>query len=154
MFAGRAIRIKIVDSGIRPRFVDRIVTEMGAKAMITRRQFMKVGAAAGAAAVVPWNLGVRRAFAAQSPQVPLAASVIKQFVDPLPNLLDADHLIVDDGTQIELEMREHKAMVLPAGAVPGYTGTYVWSYLKPGQETRTSRTSARWLSPRAVSRPR
>ena len=65
--------------------------------MITRRQFMKVGAAAGAAAVVPWNLGVRRAFAAKSPQLPLAASVIQQFVDPLPNLLDADHLIVDDG---------------------------------------------------------
>ena len=66
--------------------------------MITRRQFMKVGAAAGAAAVVPWNLGVRRAFAAKSPQLPLAASAIPQFVDPLPNLLDEDHLIVDDGS--------------------------------------------------------
>ena len=83
----------------------------------------------------------------------MAASAIPQFVDPVPNLLDADHLIVDDGDPIELEMREHLAHGLPAGAVPGYAGTYVWSYLKPGQRTRNS-----YLGPVVVatrgSRPR
>jgi spore coat protein A len=84
------------------------------------------------------SAGTWSATAAQSPQIPLAGSAIPQFVDPVPNLLDSDHLIVDDGSQIELEMREHKANILPAGAVPNYTGTSVWSYLKPGQASRDS----------------
>ncbi len=84
------------------------------------------------------SAGAWSATAAQSPQVPLAGSAIPQFVDPVPNLLDSDHLIVDEGDQIELEMKEHRVNMLPAGAVPGYTGTYVWSYLKPGQDSRES----------------
>ena len=60
-------------------------------------------------------------------------------MDPVPDLMDADHLIVDNGAApIELVMREHRAMVLPAETVPGYAGTYVWSYLKPKQTTRAS----------------
>jgi spore coat protein A len=106
--------------------------------MISRRQFFKLSAAAGVGLAVPWRLGLQRAYAAQSPQIALAGSAIPQFVDPVPNLLDADHLIVDGGSQIELEMREYRANVLPAGVVAGYAGTYVWSYLKPGQGSRAS----------------
>jgi len=98
---------------------------------------MATGGAAGFLATRTRFLN--RALAAQSPQIPLPGSAIPQFIDPVPNLLDANHLIVDDGfTTIDLEMREQLAMVLPAGAVPGYAGTYVWSYLKPGQFARQS----------------
>lgn len=69
------------------------------------------------------------AWSAVSPQIPLAGSAISQFVDPLPNLD-----IVSAGTvQIELRMKEFKSMVLPTNVVPGYTGTWVWGYLQPGQ---------------------
>src|SRR5512143_634499 len=84
------------------------------------------------------SAGTWNATAAQSPQIPLAGKAIPKFVDPLPDLLDSDHLIVDEGTPIELQMREHLVNILPAGVVPGYNGTYVWSYLKPGQANRTS----------------
>jgi len=86
------------------------------------------------------TLGAGAVLGAQTPQTPLPGSAIPQFVDPVPNLLDAAHLIVDDGTQIELEMKEHQVNILPAGTVtaPGYSGTWVWSYLKSGQSTRTS----------------
>jgi FtsP/CotA-like multicopper oxidase with cupredoxin domain len=77
---------------------------------------------------------MQRALAAQTPQVPLPGSAIPQFVDPVPNLLDVDHLIADDGSPIELEMREHLAQVLPTGMKQ----TYTWSYLKPNQVARTS----------------
>lgn len=106
--------------------------------MSTRRQFLKLGVAGGGVLLAHKFGFLPRVLAAQSPQIPLAGSAIPQFMDPVPNLLDADHLIVDSGVQIALEMREHRADVLPANAVPGYAGTYVWSYLKPGQATRTS----------------
>jgi spore coat protein A len=106
--------------------------------MVSRRGFIKISAAAGAAAYFSTRVGFLRALAAQSPQIPLPGSAIPQFIDPVPNLLDGDHLIVDGGTQIELEMREQLANVLPAGTVPGYAGTYVWSYLQPGQAGRVS----------------
>jgi len=64
--------------------------------------------------------------------VQLAGKKIAQFVDPLPSL----HVIVDNGTQITLEMKEFKSMVMPTGFVPAagaYTGTYVWGYRYPGQ---------------------
>jgi FtsP/CotA-like multicopper oxidase with cupredoxin domain len=103
----------------------------------TRREFIKstVVAGAGLAAV---SIGANRAQAAQSPQIPLPGSAIPQFVEPVPNLLDADHLIVDSGSPIELQMREQQCYILPAGSVAGYTGTHVWSYLKPGQPPRAS----------------
>jgi spore coat protein A, manganese oxidase len=108
--------------------------------MLSRRDFLKLSIAGGAAAVMARKAGFPHlAQAAQSPQIPLLASKIPQFVDLVPNLLDGDHLIVDDGVApIELEMREQLVNILPAGAVPGYTGTYVWSYLKTGQSNRTS----------------
>jgi FtsP/CotA-like multicopper oxidase with cupredoxin domain len=108
--------------------------------MLTRRDFLKMSLAGGAATFLATRARfMRRALAAQSPQLPLAGSTIPKFVDPVPNLLDANHLIVDDGvTPISLEMKEQLVNVLPTGAVPGYAGTYVWSYLKPGQANRTS----------------
>jgi spore coat protein A len=111
--------------------------------MLSRKGFLKLSIAGGAAAYAAGNAGIsqlaRAATILQTPQTPLPASAIPQFVDPVPNLLDADHFIVaSPGQQIALEMREHRAYVLPAGAVPNYAGTYVWSYLIPGQGTRTS----------------
>jgi spore coat protein A len=106
--------------------------------MTTRRQFLKLGATgAGVFLASRWGL-MPRVYAAQSPQVPLAGKAIPQFVDPVPNLLDADHLIVDTGSQIVLEMRQHLVNMLPAGTVPGYAGTYAWSYLLPDQAARPS----------------
>ena len=107
--------------------------------MLTRRDFLKLSLAGGTAAfLASRSRFMQRAFAAQSPQIPLPGSAIPQFVDPVPNLLDADHLVVDGGAQIEFEMREHLVNMLPAGTVPGYQGTYAWSYLKPGQASRAS----------------
>lgn len=96
---------------------------------MNRRTFVKiVGATAGALAF--GRFGFRMAAAAQSPQIPLAGSAIPQFVDPLPDL-DA---IVAGTSQIELQMTEFLAQVLPTGLPK----TSVWGYLKPGQTTRTS----------------
>ena len=93
--------------------------------MISRRDFLKLSMAGGAATFLASRARfMQRAFAAQSPQIPLAGAAIPKFVDPVPNLLDpVESLIVDSGAQIELEMQEHLAQVLPAGAVPGYAGT-------------------------------
>jgi spore coat protein A len=107
--------------------------------MITRKGFLKLAAAGGATAyLATQGKFLMRARAAQSPQVPLNPKVIPQFVDPLPDLLDSNHLIVDNGTQIELQMRQQVVYVLSTGAIVGYAGTKVWSYLKPGQASRTS----------------
>ena len=68
--------------------------------------------------------------AAQSPQIPLAGSAIPQFVDQLP-ALD----VIGAGTgQIELQMTEFQAQVLPTGMPM----TWVWGYLQPGQTGRAS----------------
>jgi FtsP/CotA-like multicopper oxidase with cupredoxin domain len=73
--------------------------------------------------------------ALQSPQVPMAAGAIPQFVDALPTL-DA---IFDNGSQIELQMKEFTVPILPAALYPPLsTGTYVWGYLQPGQTVRDS----------------
>jgi FtsP/CotA-like multicopper oxidase with cupredoxin domain len=108
---------------------------------LTRRQFIGYGSAAALGLYLASRtrfLNTDGAMAAASPQVPLAGSAIPQFVDPVPNLLDAEHLIVDAGSQIILEMKEHLVKMLPAAAVPGYAGTYVWSYLLPDQVARPS----------------
>lgn len=117
--------------------------------MITRKGFIKLAAAGGASAYLATRGGlVEIGRAAQSLQIPLAASSIPQFVEPLPDLLGADELIVYPTSQVQLEMREHKTNVLPAGAVPGYSGTWVWSYLQPGQATRSS-----YLGPVIIAKP-
>jgi spore coat protein A len=108
--------------------------------MLSRKGFIKLVAASGATTYLATRGGfLNSARAAQSPQIPLAANLIPQFIQPVPNLLDTDHLIVDDGAStIELQMKEATFNVLPPGAVPGYAGTRVWSYLTPGQNSRDS----------------
>jgi FtsP/CotA-like multicopper oxidase with cupredoxin domain len=64
------------------------------------------------------------------PQMPLAGSAIPKWAEelPIPTVVDAR-----SGNPIELRMTEFKSMVLPAAAVPGYTGTWTWGYLAPGE---------------------
>ena len=108
--------------------------------MLTRKAFIKLMAAGGASTYLATRASfLKMGRAAQSPQMPLNAKNIPQFVDPVPNLLDAAHSIIDDGyTPIRLEMREYLANILPANTVPGYSGTYVWSYLFQNQDSRDS----------------
>lgn len=94
----------------------------------TRRQFISAGAAAGAGLMLPWGGFVRRAHAAQSLQIPLAGKAIPKFVNPLPGL-DA---IAAGAGQIELQMTEFQAQVLPTGMPK----TWVWGYLQTGQTSR------------------
>lgn len=97
--------------------------------MITRRQFLHGGLAAGAGLVVLPRLGWPKSFVA-SAQTPLAGSSIPQFVDPLPSL----DVILAGASPIELRMTEFKAQVLPKGSPK----TWVWGYLQPGQSARSS----------------
>ena len=106
------------------------------KPRLTRRQFITVGATAGAGLLVPWKLGVRSAIAPQlAAQIPLPGSAIPKFVDPLP-LLDLAggpmQTVIAGAGEIELHMREFQANVMPTGFVPAvgtYTGTWVWGYI-------------------------
>ncbi len=117
--------------------------------MLSRRGFLKLSIAGGAATYVATRGGfLGRTRAAQSPQTPLAANMIPQFAQAVPDLLGSDSLIVYPSGQVQLEMREHQVNVLPAGTVPDYSGTWVWSYLQHGQATRTS-----YLGPVIVAMP-
>ena len=99
--------------------------------MLSRKGFLKLSIAGGAAGYVASKAGLRHlAQAAQSPQIPLAAKTISQFVDPLPGL-DA---ITAGTVQIELQMTEFQTQVLPTGMPK----TWVWGYLQPGQIDRAS----------------
>jgi spore coat protein A len=120
-------------------YTRRFISTIQEKNMLSRKSFIKLMAAGGATSYVATRGEfLNAARAAQSPQIPLPGNAIPQFIQPVPNLLDANHLIVDGGAQIELEMREGLFSILPAGAVPGYAGTYAWSYIKPGQTARDS----------------
>jgi spore coat protein A len=99
--------------------------------MLSRRGFLKITAAGSAAAFLASRARfLQSALAAQSPQIPLAGSAIPKFVDPLPSL---DAIVAGTG-QIELQMTEFMAQVLPTGMPQ----TYVWGYLQPGQPNRSS----------------
>ncbi len=107
--------------------------------MLTRKGFLKLVTAGGVSTYVATRRGfLNLGQAAQSPQIPLNPKVIPQFAEELPNLLAGDSLISDNGSEIDLAMKERLVNVLPAGAVPGYLGTYVWSYIGPGQDNRPS----------------
>ena len=99
--------------------------------MLTRRDFLKIMAASGAASFAATRARfMHRASAAVSPQIPLPAGSIPLYVDPLPDL----EAIVAGTDQIELQMTEFQTQVLPTGFPP----TWVWGYLQPGQSNRTS----------------
>jgi len=100
--------------------------------MINRREFLKVTAAGAGALYLSrfLRMGPNAAQAAVTPQIPLAGKAIPQFVDPLPSL---DAIVAGTG-QIELQMTEFQAQVLPIGLPK----TWVWGYLQPGQTGRTS----------------
>jgi len=71
-------------------------------------------------------------WAAQTLQIPLPGAAIPQFVQPLPILSAGGGTMathVDTGVPFEIHMREFKSMMLPAGVVPGYAGTWVWGYI-------------------------
>jgi len=100
---------------------------------VTRRQFVGYGSAAALGVYVASRtrfLNTDPAMAIQSPQIALPGSAIPKFVDPLPAL----EAIVAGTGQIELQMTEFQAQVLPTGM----PSTYVWGYLQPGQTSRVS----------------
>jgi len=70
--------------------------------------------------------------AAQSPQIPLAGKAIPQFSQLMPTLNvqpGGTMQTVIGNKPLTLRMCEFKASMLPAGAVAGYAGTWVWGYL-------------------------
>ncbi|HEY3310695.1 MAG TPA: multicopper oxidase domain-containing protein [Anaerolineales bacterium] len=94
--------------------------------MISRRDFLKL-AGAGSAAVYLSSLSKfiqpASGLVPTTPQVILPGTAIPKFVSKLPELGGLDP-IVDDGSQIELEMVEFDAQVLPT-PMPKTT---VWGY--------------------------
>lgn len=106
--------------------------------MSTRRTFLKLGAAAGAGALIRWQLDptsgllfkTARAFASvQTPQTALDGSTVRQFVEALPTFVGRR---VDDAS-IEVGMFEFQQNVLPSRLYRGLhepfsAGTYVWGY--------------------------
>jgi spore coat protein A, manganese oxidase len=76
---------------------------------------------------------------------PIAATTIPQFVDPLPKLDAAGgtiQTIVAGTSQIQLNMEEFKANILPSTFIPpggNYTGTWVWGYVKAGTDLSATR---------------
>ena len=105
----------------------------------TRREFVKRTTIAGAGLALPWKLSLNSARAQVAPQVPLAANAIPQFVAKLPGLAELG-AIVAGTSEIALEMREFQAQTLPVGTFqPGVQPlTWVWGYLPPGQNSRTT----------------
>jgi spore coat protein A len=110
--------------------------------LVTRRQFLRTGVTAGAGLVVGNGFGWSRLLAqAATVQTPLAGSAIPQFIQPLPLLEVAGGTIetVVGESAVTLTMREVQAAMLPPGFLPGYTGTWAWSYRvleqeEPGEE--------------------
>jgi spore coat protein A, manganese oxidase len=91
------------------------------------------------------------AWAAPAGQTPLPAASIDQFVDPLP-VLDVTGLpngtiqtILAGTSQIQIDMKEFRANVLPHTFVPAsggaYGGTWVWGYVKDGTDTSVTRNT-------------
>ena len=102
-------------------------------AKLSRRQFITYGAGGALSLYVGSRMGfleTGRAFAAQSPQIPLAGTAIPQFVDALPTL---DAITAGTG-QIALTMTEFQAQILPTGMPK----SWVWGYLQAGQTGRVS----------------
>ena len=97
--------------------------------MSTRRQLIERGLVAGAGAAALIRPGIAEVLAAAGRE-PLNAHAIDQFATPLPQL----EVIHAGRDPIELRMREFRTQVLP----PGMPRTWVWGYLRPGEEGRPS----------------
>jgi len=88
---------------------------------IKRRDFIKLGVAAGVGAAAPWTFIPRFPFAQPVPAALAAAVKIPQFVDPLPVLSVAGgpmETVVAGEDEIPLTMAEFKANVMPSTFVP------------------------------------
>ena len=116
-----------------------------------KRQLKRVPFVLAVALALVWVFlpSGQAASAALVGQVPLDPTSIDQFVDPLP-ILDVTgapngtiQTIVAGKSQIELDMKEFKANVLPHTFVPAtggsYGGTWVWGYLKAGTDASVTR---------------
>jgi spore coat protein A, manganese oxidase len=118
--------------------------------MISRRNLIKYGAAATAGLALAARTSPERALASpygspflapltarlavQSPQIPLAAGKIPQFVDPLPMLGASGGIALATGTPLEISMEEFQSYILPTGTlgVGVKTPTWVWGYKVAG----------------------
>ncbi|MBI5033267.1 MAG: multicopper oxidase domain-containing protein [Chloroflexi bacterium] len=118
---------------------------------LSRREFLKLSAAAGASLVIPWQFNQPITYAAQSPQLPLAPNKIPQFVDPLPTLASPGGIASTTGNSLEISMQEFESYILPTGTFgPGVrTKTWVWGY-RLGQAP-VSGTPETYLGPAIIA---
>src|SRR5579883_2650834 len=100
--------------------------------MTTRRQFLKIGAVAGAGTLLP--LSAWRAFASvQTPQTPLPGANIPKYVDPMPSFVGQRVT----NTSFNVKMLEFQQKALPESIYAGLpapfnAGTFVWGYKADG----------------------
>ena len=110
--------------------------------MVTRRQFVKLGAASAATMFLSSRARfLQTAYGQIGQGIPMPGNQIPQFIDPLPDLANGG-LHVIGGTDVTLSMEEFLSLVMPAGFVPAnglpYAGTYVWGYRQAGWDPASS----------------
>lgn len=100
--------------------------------MLSRREFLKLGAATGAMLALPWQWPSEPSpvDSIQVPQTPLPGRNISKFIEPLPTFVGAR---VDGTLALSVSMEEFQQKVLPASfytalPAPFDQGTYVWGY--------------------------
>lgn len=76
---------------------------------LRRRTFLKLGAAAGAGAVIGWPLGDRALASVQVPQTPLPGGSVPQFVTPLPTFVGKRV----SSASLQVAIQEFQQHVLP-----------------------------------------
>jgi spore coat protein A len=116
--------------------------------MLTRRQFLVRGSAAGAGLVFAQQFGPSMLLAAQAAeQTQLPGSAIPQFIMPLPLLSVAGgpmETVVAGTGEVTATMREFKANVLPPDFVlpdgTSYDGTWCWGYRAGVTPVKPART--------------
>ena len=101
--------------------------------MTSRRQFLKIGAVAGAGAILP--VTAWRAFASvQVPQTPLLGANIPKYVDPLPTFAGKRVTSTSLTTQmLEIQQKALPASMYSSLPAPFNAGTYVWAYKVDGK---------------------
>lgn len=96
---------------------------------LRRRTFLKLGAAAGAGAVIGWPLGDRALASVQVPQTPLPGGSVPQFVTPLPTFVGKRV----SSASLQVAIQEFQQHVLPDSIyknlpAPYDQGSYLWGY--------------------------